>query len=76
MKQKTRRKFPAELVKEYGEQTYRDKRSTKCRTYDDAAWSSVYVAQACGEITEKEMNLFRGAIAKYARSTRFPKNFI
>ena len=89
-----RRTFPKELVKEYGEQTYRDykrhndafKKYGPCkgngnfpntrRTYEDAAWCSVLVAEGVGLIdSSEEMNFLR-AIVKYARTTKFPANFI
>jgi hypothetical protein len=91
---KKRRTFPKELVKEYGEQTYRDykrnndafKKYGPCKgngnfpntrkTFEDAAWSSVYVAEGCGFISEEEHAAFHAAIVKYAKTTRFPKNFI
>lgn len=71
-------KFSPELVKKYGEQTYRDKKNQGRRgkyAYEDAAWGSVYVASACGEIEEKDELLFLKAIVKYAKITKFPKNF-
>jgi hypothetical protein len=87
-------KFTKELVKRYGEQTYRDykhhndafKKYGPCKgngnfpntrkTFEDAAWSSVWVASACGEIEEKDEKLFLKEIVKYAKTTKFPKNFI
>jgi len=75
-RQEKKSKFPPDLVKEYGEQTYRDKKSTGAKRYKDAAWSSAYVAEACGYITEKEIPRFLEAITNYAKTTKFPKNFI
>jgi hypothetical protein len=72
-------KFSKELVKRYGEQTYRDKRAQGRKgksAYEDAAWSSVYVASACGEIEEKDQRKFLKVIVNYAKTTKFPKNFI
>jgi hypothetical protein len=74
-RQKKKSKFPPELIKEYGEQTYRDRKQTH-NSYDDCAECSVMVADACGYITEKEQKAFHKAIVKYARTTRFPKSFI
>lgn len=72
---KCRRKFPEELVKDYGEQTYRDHQRTN-NPLEDAAWASVYVAEAVGQIIESEMNKFHAALVKYAKTTKFPDNFI
>jgi len=73
---KQRRTFPKKLVKEYGEQTYRDRRYSGKSSYEDAAWSSVYVAEGCGQIESEEEKRFHAAIVKYAKTTRFPKNFL
>jgi hypothetical protein len=69
--------FDKELIKQYGEQTYRDSKRMK-QSFNDSSWASTYVAAACGFIknTEKERLRFRRAIINYARKTRFPKNFI
>ena len=77
---KKARKFPLELVKDYGEQVFRDRRARtrygeKC-SFEDAAIASVWVAQACGLITEKEMPRFTKEIIKYAKTTKFPEIFI
>jgi hypothetical protein len=77
---KARAKFPKELVKDYGEQVFRDRRARtryggKC-SFSDAAIASVWVAQACGLITEKEMPRFEKEIINYAKTTRFPKDFL
>jgi len=90
----SRRRFPSELVKEYGEQTYRDrkrhndayKKYGPCkgngnfpntrRTYEDAAWCSVLVAEGCGLIEEHEERAFLKAIVRYAKTTKFPPNFL
>ena len=63
---KIRKIFPKELVKEYGECTIGDSKRTNS-SYEDASWSSVYVAEACGYIKEKEQTNFRKAIIKYAK---------
>lgn len=77
-------KFPANLIKEYGEQTVRDyksqnrysrKRASR-KAYKDAGWSSAYVAEACGFITEKQIPAFLEAIVDFACTTKLPKNFI
>jgi hypothetical protein len=96
---RTRSKFPKELVKEYGEQTYRDRKSHNAAyrkyanpktnphfrktdnhgslwTWEDAAWTSVYVANGVGLITDKEQDKFHAAIVNYAKTTKFPRNFI
>ena len=66
--------FSKKLIKQYGEQTYRD--SKRGHSYEDAAWSSVYVAEGCGEIESKDESKFHKAIVKFAKTTKFPKNFI
>ena len=63
------------LVEEYGQQTYRDRQRTK-NSHEDCAWSSVYVAEACGYISEKDMKRFHRAIVKYSKSFHPPRSFI
>lgn len=48
----------------------------KRRSWEDVAWISVYVAWGCGLIKESEHNAFLRAIVKYAKTTKFPRNFI
>lgn len=91
---RTRKKFPVALVKEFGEQTYRDyknhrdayKKYGACkgngnfpntrRSHEDVAWTSVFVAEGTGQITEKEQDAFHKAIVEYAKTTKFPRNFV
>ena len=68
-------KFDKKLIKEYGEQVYRDHLRSG-NTLDDSSYPSAYVAEACGEIEEKDFERFRKAIVNYAKRTKFPKNFI
>ena len=80
VKKRTTNEFDPALVKEYGEQTYRDyKRRTQFGAksrYEDAAWSSAYVAWGCSYITEKEIPKFLKAIVRYAKTHKFPSNFV
>ena len=74
IKKKITKKFAPALIKEYGEQVWRDRKSTQ-HSYEDAAWSSVYVAEAVGLITNKDIPRFHKAIVKYAKTTKFPRNY-
>lgn len=67
--------FTKELVKEYGEQVYRDSKYNG-NSLEDNSYSNAAVAEACGEIERCEEEKFRKAILKYAKTTRFPENFI
>jgi hypothetical protein len=65
-----------DAYKKYGKANINGNFPNKRPTYEDAAWSSVYVAWGCGFITEKQQKTFLKAIIKYAKETKFPKNFI
>jgi hypothetical protein len=65
--------FRKSLIKEYGEQVYRDSKYSN-RSLSDCSYSSAMVAQACGECKDEEK--FRLAILKYANETKFPENFV
>ena len=82
IKKRATNKFALDLVKEYGEQTVRDfrrqnKQGTRAtrQRYENAAWSSVYVAEACGYIVEKEQDAFLKAIVDWACKAKLPKSF-
>jgi hypothetical protein len=71
---KNKKSFTKELIEEYGKATYED-RVRNCCTYDSCAWSSVYVAEACGLIEKKDEDEFHKALVKYAKdlcSQKFP----
>lgn len=68
-------KFSEELIKEYGEQVYRDNKSNK-NGLESNSYSSSEVAAACGLIEEKDKEKFRKIILKYAQTTKFDKTFI
>lgn len=73
--------FKKALVKEYGEQTYRDAKSQngKCtkslKKLELASWGNAMVAGGCGLIDGKYEAAFRRAIVRYAKTTRFSKRF-
>ena len=59
-------KFPPSLIQEYGEQVYRDTRRN-LNTLEDNSYSSMYVAEACGLVQEKDQEKFRKIILKFAK---------
>jgi hypothetical protein len=63
------------LVKEYGEQVYRDKKYNG-NSLESNANTSMEVALACYQIKEKEKKKFYKDILYYAKTTYFPTNFI
>ncbi len=67
-------KFPPEIIKEYGEQIWRDQNYNK-NGYDSNSYNGSEVAAACGEIEEKDKEKFRKTILEYARKHRKPKGF-
>lgn len=66
--------FDEKLVVQYGEQTYRDKKSNG-NSLEHNSWSNAEVAFACGQIEEVDREKFRLTILRYARTHKFPKNF-
>lgn len=70
-----KRRFSLELIKEYGEQTYRDYRRTR-QTIEDCSWTSVEVAISLREVKAYDREIFQKEIVKYALTTKFPINFI
>jgi hypothetical protein len=75
-------RFKKEVVKEYGEQVFRDSlaRYPKAPKSDAAlnfcSWSSAFVAWGVGLITEKQLESFRKTLITYVKKTRFPRNFL
>ena len=65
--------YKKSLIKEYGEQIWRDAERTN-NSYKDCSYCSAAVAYACGFVKNEER--FRLAILKYARETKKPEGFI
>lgn len=65
--------FKKSLIKQYGDQTYRDHLSTK-KSLEDCSYGNAWVAQACGQVVDEEK--FRKAILKYATETKYDSNFV
>lgn len=64
--------FPPELIQHYGECTYYDRVRTT-NSYEDSADCSACVAEACGEIQEKDQKRFCKEIVKYAKKFALKK---
>ena len=67
-------KFRPELIKEYGEQIWRDQNYNK-NGYNSNSYNGSEVAAACGQIKDKDKENFRKTILEYARKHRKPKGF-
>ena len=69
-------RFSKKLIKEYGEQTYRDSLRTN-HDFESSAICSVEVAAACGFIrdTEKTKQAFQDALVEFARNFEPPASW-